>query len=59
MNGRAQIGYMLVTKARKRWIHRADLEFETEPFQCQHFSVTKRLRNYGIPGIKIAKTHNL
>ena len=59
MNGRAQTGYMLMAKARKRWIHRADLELETEPFQRQHLSVAKRLRKYWIPGVKIAETHNL
>jgi hypothetical protein len=48
-----------VAKAGKRRIHRADLEFETEPFQRQHLGVAKRLRKYLIPGVQIAETHNL
>ena len=59
MNGRAQTGYMLMTKARKRWVHRADFELETEPFQREHLGVAKCLRKYWIPGVKIAETHNL
>jgi hypothetical protein len=50
---------MLVAKARKRWIHRTDIELETEPFQRQHFSVAKRLRKYWIPRVKIAKAHRI
>ena len=59
MNGRAQTGDMLVAQARKRGVHRADLEFETEPFQRQHLRVAKRLRKHWIPGVKIAETHRL
>ena len=59
MNGRAQIGDMLVPQARERGVHRADLKLETEPFQRQHFGVAKRLRKHWIPGVKIAETHRL
>src|SRR5437868_13888796 len=57
VNWRSQTGDVLVAQTGKGWIDRADLEFQTEPFQRQHLRVAKRLRKHGIPGVKIAEPH--
>ena len=54
---RAQIRPVSVAKAHKWWIYRADFQVHAAPLQRQHLSVAKCLRDYGIPGIEIAKAH--
>ena len=56
-NFRLQIRPVPVAKAREWRIDRADFQVHTAPLQRQHLSVAKCLRDYGIPGIEIAKPH--
>jgi hypothetical protein len=48
---------MSMAKAHEWRIYRADFQVHAAPLQRQHLSVAKRLRNYRISGIEIAKAH--
>src|SRR2546426_5266284 len=57
VNGGTQPRDMLMSQTGERRINRTNLEVDPKPFQRQHLSVAKRLRDHRISGEKVTESH--